>query len=83
MPAQIRLSLFLTAGNVFRSGTHKMVRIENPPHQKATDIKANREHAASFEVTFTYGVGHFNMLEDPARFNNLLHLTLAQLTGEC
>lgn len=37
-----------------------------------TDVAAARRHAPGFEVTIMKGVGHYLMLEDPARFNALL-----------
>jgi pimeloyl-ACP methyl ester carboxylesterase len=37
-----------------------------------TDVEANRRHFASYDVTLMTGVGHYLMLEDPARFSELL-----------
>ncbi len=37
-----------------------------------TNFEGNRRYAASFDVALMPGVGHFVMLEDPTRFNQLL-----------
>jgi pimeloyl-ACP methyl ester carboxylesterase len=37
-----------------------------------TNVEANRRHFASYDVTLMPGVGHYVMLEDPARFTELL-----------
>lgn len=37
-----------------------------------TNVEANRRHFASYDVTLMPGVGHYLMLEDPARFSELL-----------
>jgi len=37
-----------------------------------TNVEANRRHFASYDVTLMPGVGHYLMLEDPARFSDLL-----------
>lgn len=44
-----------------------------------TDLDAGRRHLPGFEVVYTPGVGHFNMIEDPATFNQLLDGFLATL----
>jgi pimeloyl-ACP methyl ester carboxylesterase len=44
-----------------------------------TDAEANRRHFASYDVTIMKGVGHYVMLEDPARFSDLLADAIAQL----
>lgn len=38
----------------------------------ATNVEVNRKYAPQFEVVLMKGVGHYPMLEDPARFNQLL-----------
>ncbi|HEU4768945.1 MAG TPA: alpha/beta hydrolase [Pyrinomonadaceae bacterium] len=37
-----------------------------------TKLETNRKYAPQFEVTIIKGVGHYPMLEDPARFNAML-----------
>jgi pimeloyl-ACP methyl ester carboxylesterase len=44
-----------------------------------TATQSNRKHIDSFEVTIMKDVGHFMMLERPARFNKLLAEILAKL----
>jgi pimeloyl-ACP methyl ester carboxylesterase len=41
-----------------------------------TNLAAARRHAPQFEVTIMKGVGHYLMLEDPARFGDLLESAL-------
>ena len=43
-----------------------------------TDVEANRRHFAAYDVTLMTGVGHYLMLEDPARFSDLLELELPE-----
>jgi pimeloyl-ACP methyl ester carboxylesterase len=47
-----------------------------------TDVEANRRHFASYDVTIMKGVGHYVMLEDPARFSDLLADAIAQLLAK-
>lgn len=47
-----------------------------------TDVEANRRHFASYDVTIMKGVGHYLMLEDPARFSELLAGAIAQLPAK-
>jgi pimeloyl-ACP methyl ester carboxylesterase len=42
-----------------------------------TNVEGNRKLAASFDVKFMPGRGHFVQLEDPATFNKLLEETIA------
>ena len=44
-----------------------------------TNVEANRRHFAAYDVTLMTGVGHYLMLEDPARFSELLAGAVAQL----
>jgi len=44
-----------------------------------TNLEANRKYAPQFEVVLIKGVGHYPMLEDPARFNELLSGVLRSL----
>jgi len=44
------------------------------------DYDGIRAVSPSFDVRIMSGVGHFLQLEDPARFNDLLHETIAELT---
>ena len=37
-----------------------------------TDVAANRKYAPQFDVVIIKGTGHYPMLEDPARFNQML-----------
>jgi pimeloyl-ACP methyl ester carboxylesterase len=45
-----------------------------------TDVEGNRRYAPQYKVTWMKGVGHYLMLEDPARFDGLLETVLAKLT---
>jgi pimeloyl-ACP methyl ester carboxylesterase len=47
-----------------------------------TDAEANRRHFAFYDVTIMKGVGHYVMLEDPARFSRLLADAIAQLLAK-
>ena len=44
-----------------------------------TDVTANRKYAPQFEVVIIKGTGHYPMLEDPARFNQMLAEILRNL----
>jgi pimeloyl-ACP methyl ester carboxylesterase len=44
-----------------------------------TNLETNRKYAPQFDVVITKGVGHYPMLEDPARFNELLAGVLRDL----
>ena len=46
-----------------------------------TNVEGNRQYAASFELSLMPGVGHFVMLEDPARFNRLLEEIIRKVTN--
>jgi sigma-B regulation protein RsbQ len=37
-----------------------------------TNLEVNRKHAPQFDAVIMKGSGHYQMLEDPARFNELL-----------
>ena len=45
-----------------------------------TNLEGNRKHAPQFDVVIMKGVGHYPMLEDPARFNELLSVILRNLS---
>ncbi len=45
-----------------------------------TNLEANRRHAPDFEARILRGVGHYPMLEEPTRFNELLEQTFRELT---
>ena len=47
-----------------------------------TDVDANRRHFASYDVTIMRGVGHYVMLEDPARFSDLLAGAITDLLAK-
>lgn len=47
-----------------------------------TDVDVGKRRAASFDVKYMKGRGHFLMLEDPERFNELLDETIVELTGD-
>ena len=47
-----------------------------------TNLEANRKYAPQFEVSVMKGVGHYPMLEDPARFNSLLTEAIAALSNK-
>jgi pimeloyl-ACP methyl ester carboxylesterase len=42
-----------------------------------TDVEGNRRYAPQYQVTLMNGVGHYLMLEDPARFDGLLEGVIA------
>ena len=44
-----------------------------------TNLDNNRKHASQFDVVIMKGVGHYPMLEDPERFNELLNGVLRDL----
>lgn len=44
-----------------------------------TDVTANRKYASQFDVVIIKGTGHYPMLEDPARFNQMLAEILRNL----
>ena len=44
-----------------------------------TDVTANRKYAPQFDVAIIKGTGHYPMLEDPARFNQMLAEILRSL----
>lgn len=44
-----------------------------------TDVAANRKYAPHFDVVIIKGTGHYPMLEDPARFNQMLAEILRNL----
>ena len=46
---------------------------------RPTNIEGNRRYALSFEVKFIPGVGHFVMMEDPEKFNQLLADMITEL----
>jgi pimeloyl-ACP methyl ester carboxylesterase len=44
-----------------------------------TDVEVNRKYAPQFDVMIIKGTGHYPMLEDPARFNQMLAEILRNL----
>lgn len=46
-----------------------------------TNFDANRRHAPQFDALIMKGVGHYPMLEDPARFGTLLDEALRKVGG--
>jgi len=46
-----------------------------------TNFDANRRHAPQFDALIMKGVGHYPMLEDPARFGDLLDEALRKVEG--
>ena len=46
-----------------------------------TNFAANRRHAPQFDAVIMKGVGHYPMLEDPARFGTLLDEALRKVEG--
>ena len=44
-----------------------------------TNFAANRRHAPQFDAVIMKGVGHYPMLEDPARFGTLLDEALRKV----
>lgn len=44
------------------------------------NVEETRKHVKSFEVKMMKGVGHFVMLEDPAKFNQLLQEAINELS---
>jgi pimeloyl-ACP methyl ester carboxylesterase len=47
----------------------------------ATNLEANRRYAPQFQALIMPGVGHYPMLEAPARFNRLLDEAITRVTG--
>jgi pimeloyl-ACP methyl ester carboxylesterase len=47
--------------------------------ESPTNLEGNRKYAPQFEAVVMKGAGHFPMLEDPARFNELLAGVLRDL----
>ena len=46
-----------------------------------TNVEGNRQYAFSFDLSLMPGVGHFVMLEDPARFNRLLEEVIGKVAA--
>jgi pimeloyl-ACP methyl ester carboxylesterase len=46
-----------------------------------TNVEGNRRHAPRFDALIMKGVGHYPMLEDPARFGDLLEEALRKVDG--
>ena len=46
-----------------------------------TNLEANRRHMPGFEAFIVAGAGHYPMLEDPARFNQVLDQAVGQVLG--
>ncbi len=81
-PPEIAIPCLRAALSYDARPTLKEVRV--PAHainsdKFPTDVEANRRHFASYDVTLMSGVGHYVMLEDPARFSELLVKVLADL----
>jgi pimeloyl-ACP methyl ester carboxylesterase len=84
-PPEIAISCLRAALSYDARPTLKEVRV--PAHAVnadlyPTDVEANRRHFASYDVTLMKGVGHYLMLEDPARFSELLAAAIAQLLAK-
>ena len=47
-----------------------------------TNFEANRRHAPQFDALIMKGVGHYPMLEDPARFGDLLDEALRKIDAD-
>ncbi len=47
----------------------------------ATNLEANRRYAPQYQALIMPGVGHYPMLEAPARFNRLLDEAIARVTS--
>lgn len=47
-----------------------------------TNLEVNHKYAPQFEVAVIKGVGHYPMLEDPARFNTLLAEAISALSNK-
>lgn len=48
----------------------------------AIQVKENSKYVKSFKVKIMKGIGHFIMLEDPAKFNQLLQESIDELTKQ-
>jgi pimeloyl-ACP methyl ester carboxylesterase len=46
-----------------------------------TNFEGNRRHSPGYDALIMKGVGHYPMLEDPARFGDLLHEALRKVEG--
>jgi pimeloyl-ACP methyl ester carboxylesterase len=44
----------------------------------ATNVETNKRYVPSFKAKIMFGVGHFNMMEDPETFNRLLEETIQE-----
>ena len=51
-------------------------------HRAPTALDVNRKFAPQFDATILKGVGHYPMLEDPARFNQALADVLKKLPAK-
>ena len=47
----------------------------------ATNLEVNRKYAPQFDVVIMKGGGHYPMLEQPARFNELLADFISKFAG--
>lgn len=84
-PPEIAISCLRAVLSYDARPTLKEVRV--PAHAVnadlyPTDVEANRRHFASYDVTLMKGVGHYLMLEDPARFSKLLAAAIAHLLAK-
>ncbi|HEX6283407.1 MAG TPA: alpha/beta hydrolase [Pyrinomonadaceae bacterium] len=48
--------------------------------QNPTSVEVNRKYSPQFDVVIVKGSGHYPMLEQPARFNELLANIIQQVS---
>lgn len=78
------LAIAILKGILSRDPVPSLREIKVPVHAingdlSPTDLPVNRKHAPQFDATILKGVGHYPMLEDPARFNQALADILRKL----
>ena len=83
-PPEIAISAFMDVGNYDAARAFEAVKVPIVAVNGdlfPTNFEANRRHAPQFDALIMKGVGHFPMLEDPARFGALLDEALRKVEG--
>ena len=78
------LAIAILKGILNRDAVPALREIKVPIHaingdRSPTDLPVNRKYAPQFDATILKGVGHYPMLEDPARVNQALADVLKKL----
>lgn len=81
------LAIAILKGILGRDAVPVLREIKVPIHaingdRNPTDLPVNRKYAPQFDATILKGVGHYPMLEDPARFNQALTDILKKLPAK-